>query len=93
MNKLLTGLRPLVAMQLRDKIDVNAAKNKKQFLRILFINLLKFLVVTGCAFLVFYLCVTFIFTTDETPKVLILVLSISLLLSLITYNENRKICP
>ena len=88
MNKLLTGLRPLVAMQLRDKIDVNAAKNKKQFLRILFINLLKFLVVTGCAFLVFYLCVTFIFTTDETPKVLILVLSISLLLSLITCTSE-----
>ena len=88
MNKLLTGLRPLVAMQLRDKIDVNVAKNKKQFLRILFLNLLKFLIVTGGAFLVFFLCVTFIFTTDETPKVLILVLAISLLLSLISCTSE-----
>ena len=88
MNKLLTGLRPLVAMQLRDKIDINVTKNKKQFLRVLFLNLLKFLIVTASAFLVFSLCVTFIFTTDETPKVLILVLAISLLLSLISCTSE-----
>lgn len=78
------GLKTLVAMQLKDKVDLSATKDKKQLFRILFIGLLKFLLVTVLAYSLLSLCVEYIFTQDETPKVLILVLGFSLILSIIS---------
>lgn len=78
------GLKSLVLMQLKDKIDFSIVNEKKQLLRLLLLSLLKFILITAAVFVILYLCVQFIFTQDETPQVLILVLSFMLILSTIS---------
>ncbi len=78
------SLKSLVLMQLKDKIDFTITKDKKQLLRLIILELVKFIVITALVFLILYLCVQFIFTHDETPQVLILVLMLTLVLSTIS---------
>ena len=95
MNKLKT----LVLMQLKDKLNVK--NGKKETLRILFIELLKIIIVTVIAYLIFYLLTTLVFSFDETPKLLVLVTSFSMILSIIVatiglmkslyFSEDNKV--
>lgn len=78
------SLKSLVLMQLKDKIDFTITKDRKQLLRLLALSLIKFIAITAIVFLILYLCVQFIFTHDETPQVLILVLAFMLILSTIS---------
>lgn len=97
----MNGLKSLVFMQLKDKVDFTIAKNIKQLLRLLLFSVLKFVAITAIVFFILYLCVLFVFTHDETPQVLILVLTVSLLLSLVSctvqlmknlyFSEDNKV--
>lgn len=82
-------LKTLVAMQLKDKIDLSFLKNKKTILRNTIIFLLKFILITAVAYIILSLCVKFgIFLTSESPRVMILVLTFSLALSLIACTSE-----
>ncbi len=77
-------LRTLIAMQLRDKIDLSWLKNKKKTLRQIIISLIKFVALTLITFALLYICNTVqLFSFDEAPTIVILVLTISLGLSLV----------
>lgn len=78
-------LKSLVAMQLRDKVDLSFIKDKKEALRTIVFSLLKFIVVTAVVYIILYLCnLVGIFSYDESPNVVTLILTISLSLSLIS---------
>lgn len=78
-------LKTLVAMQLKDKIDLSWLKNKKTILRNTILFLLKFIIIVAVTFLILSLCVKFgIFYASESPRVMILVLTFSLALSVIS---------
>ena len=78
-------LKSLVAMQLRDKVDLSFIKDKKEALRTIVFSLLKFIVVTAVVYIILYLCnLIGIFSYDESPNVVTLILTISLSLSLIS---------
>lgn len=96
----MNGLMSLVLMQLKDKIDFTVTKDKKQLLRLLLLSFVKIAVITFVIYLILSICVTFVFTHDETPQVLIIVLAVCLILSLISctgqlmknlyYSEDNK---
>ncbi len=75
-------LKTLVLMQLRDKIGAKAV-TKKEHLRTYFFELLKFIIVTAIAFGVFFILTKFVFSFDETPRLLVLVTSFSMILSIL----------
>ena len=78
-------LRTLVLMQLKNKLDVNFAKNKKELFRSLFLTLLKFIIVTAVIYVILYLSSYIsLFYNSDFPRVIVVVLTISLLLSLIS---------
>lgn len=78
-------LKTLVLMQLKNKLDINVFKHKKDFLRSLLFVALKFIVVTGVIFFILYLS-SFIglFYNSDFPKVMVIVLTLTLILSLIS---------
>ena len=95
-------LKSLVAMQLRDKVDLSWLKNKKEAIRTIIFSLLKFIVVTAIVYILLNLCnVLGIFSFDESPSVVTLILTISLTLSLISctlelmknlyFSEDNKV--
>lgn len=95
-------LKSLVAMQLRDKVDLSFIKDKKEALRTIVFSLLKFIVVTAVVYIILYLCnLIGIFSYDESPNVVTLILTISLSLSLISctvelmktlyFSEDNKV--
>ena len=77
------NLKTLILMQIRDKIDLPS--NRKELLRLLFINIIKFLVVAVIVYLIFYL-LTFagIFTYDETVDLLVIVVTVTMILSILS---------
>lgn len=78
-------LKTLVVMQLRDKIDLGWIKNKKEALRKVILSLVKFLVITTIIYIILSLCNRFgIFLYDESPRIMVLVLTISLALSFVS---------
>lgn len=95
-------LKSLVAMQLRDKVDLSFIKDKKEAIRTIVLSLLKFVLITAVVYIILYLCnVVGIFSYDESPNVVTLILTISLSLSLISctvelmktlyYSEDNKV--
>ena len=86
------NLKTLVLMQIRDKIDFsnNTTKGK---LRLILFELLKFIAVTAISFGILLLLTKFVFTYDETPKILVLVITISMALSIIfvTYSLMKSL--
>lgn len=78
-------LKTLVLMQLKNKLDVNFAKNKKELFRSLFLTLLKFVVVTAVIYIILYLSSYIsLFYNSDFPRVIVIVLTLSLVLSLIS---------
>ena len=78
-------LKTLVVMQLRDKIDLGWIKNKKEALRKVILSLVKFLVITTIIYIILSLCNRFgIFLYDESPRIMVLVLTISLALTIVS---------
>lgn len=77
------NLKTLILMQIRDKIDLPS--NRKELLRLLFINIIKFLVVAVIVYLIFYL-LTFagVFTYDETVDLLVIVVTATMILSILS---------
>lgn len=95
-------LKTLIAMQLRDKIDLSWIKEKKKALRKIIFTILKFVILTAITFLLLYICnMVQIFSFDEAPTIVVLVLTISLGLSLISctvelmknlyFSEDNKV--
>ncbi len=80
-NKLLT----LVLMQIKNKLDLNVIKNTKELLRTLLFGILKLGLITGIIYFVLYLS-SFIglFYNSDFPRVVVVVLTISIVLSLIS---------
>jgi hypothetical protein len=97
-NKLLT----LVLMQLKNKLDLNVKNNKKQLLRTALLSVLKFVLITGIVYLLLYLSSYFgLFYDSDFSRVMVIVLTLSLLLSLISctielmknlyFSEDNKV--
>lgn len=95
-------LKSLVAMQLRDKVDLSFIKDKKEAIRTIVFSILKFAIITAIVYVILYLCnVVGIFSYDESPNVVTLILTISLSLSLISctielmktlyFSEDNKV--
>ena len=81
-------LLPLVMMQLRDKIDFSLSNKKALFREIAFI-LIKFIIVAAITFVLLYLLQFFgVFYYSEAARIMILVLTFSLALSLITCTKD-----
>lgn len=77
-------LKSLIALQLRDKVDLSWIKNKQKVLRNLIFFFLKFGGITFIVYILLLLSNRFgLFSYDESPSVVILVIFISLILSLI----------
>jgi len=78
-------LKTLVALQLRDKVDMILFKDSKKAFRQLIFALVKFFVVTAITYILLLLGNRYgLFSYDESPIIVILVLSLSLTLSLIS---------
>lgn len=78
-------IKTLVLLQLKDKIDFSNFTNKKTRIRSIVFAILKFALITAIAFvLMFFSCleIIHIFTPYESPRALILVMTVLLLLSL-----------
>ena len=76
-------LKTLIAMQLRDKIDLSWIKEKKKALRKIIFTILKFIILTAVTFLLLYICnMVQIFSFDEAPTIVVLVMTISLKLGI-----------
>lgn len=85
MNK----LRTLVAMQLKDKVNIDLLSNKKELLRTILFMVLKFVIVAGVTYGILFLCQYLgIFYYSESTRVMILVITFSLLLSLISCTKD-----
>lgn len=95
-------LKTLVAMQLKDKIDLSFVKDKKQLLRTIIFSLLKFIIIVVVAFVVLQLAGFFgLFFNSEFPQIMILIITLSLLLSLVActielmknlyFSEDNKV--
>ncbi|MCF0117217.1 MAG: hypothetical protein HUJ61_04110, partial [Bacilli bacterium] len=80
----MNGLLTLVRMQLKDKLDIKLKDQTKQFLRLVLLDIIKFIVVLAVSFLVYWICLKFVFTYDELPRLIILVLTTSLVLATIS---------
>ena len=77
-------LKTLIALQLRDKVDMSWIKDKKKALRQIIISLVKFIIITTVIYILLLMSNRFgLFSFDEAPIIVILVLTISLILSLI----------
>ena len=82
-------LRTLVAMQLKDKVNIDLLQNKKELLRSILFIALKFIIVAGITYGVLYLCQYLgVFYYSESTRVMILVITFSLLLSLISCTKD-----
>lgn len=80
----MTKLKTLIAMQLRDKLDLSFVSDKKQLLRTVIFTVLKFVIVVVIASVILSLSSTFgLFFNSEFPRIMILILTFSLFLSLI----------
>ena len=78
-------LRTLVAMQLRDKVDLSWIHKTSSAIRNILFSLSKLTIVTALVYIILYLCNYLgIFTFDESPLIVVLVLTVSLSLSLIS---------
>lgn len=78
-------LKTLVAMQLRDKVDLSWVKDKKKALRRVLFILIKFAIIAAATFVLLYLGNRVsLFTYNRATTIVVIVLTISLLLSLIT---------
>lgn len=78
-------LRTLVAMQLRDKVDLSWIHKTSSAIRNILFSLSKLIIVTALVYIILYLCNYLgIFTFDESPLIVVLVLTVSLSLSLIS---------
>ncbi len=95
-------LKSLVAMQLRDKVDLSFIKNKKEALRTIIFSTIKFIAITALVYIILYLCnIVGIFSYDESPRVVTLILTVSLGLSLLSctlelmknlyFSEDNKV--
>lgn len=83
------NLMTLVVMQLRNKIDFSWAKTKMNIFRTLLFGFLKFAIITAITYVVLYLCQTIgIFYYSESPRIMILVVTFSLILSLISCTKD-----
>ncbi|MBQ6817647.1 MAG: hypothetical protein IJO27_04370, partial [Bacilli bacterium] len=82
-------LMTLVVMQLRNKIDFSWAKTKMNIFRTLLFGFLKFAIITAITYVVLYLCQTIgIFYYSESPRIMIFVVTFSLILSLISCTKD-----
>lgn len=83
------NLKTLVMMQLRNKIDFSWAKTKMNIFRTLLFGFLKFAIITAITYVVLYLCqIIGIFYYSESPRIMILVVTFSLILSLISCTKD-----
>lgn len=98
----MSKLKILVAMQLRDMVDLSWVKSGKKTLRVIILSLLKFIVIAGISYaLLFVLQKVGVFFYSESPKVMILLLSIILILSILSctnalmknlyFSEDNKV--
>ena len=79
----------LVIMQLKDKLNVSVLKDFKELARLVLFMALKFLVVTIVTFfLLFFSQKLGLFYYSESSRIMILVMTISLLLSLISCTKD-----
>ena len=82
-------LKTLVMMQLRNKIDFSWANSKMNIFRTILFGFLKFAIITAITYVILYLCQYIgIFYYSESPRIMILVVTFSLLLSLITCTKD-----
>lgn len=78
-------LGTLVAMQLRDKVDLSWIRKKGSAIRNIIFSLLKLAILTAVVYLLLYFSNYLgIFSYDESPIIVVLVLTVSLGLSLIS---------
>lgn len=81
-------LLPLVMMQLRDKIDLTLSDKKSLFREIIF-TVIKFVIVAAITYVLLFLLQTLgVFYYSEAARIMILVLTFSLALSLITCTKD-----
>ena len=74
----------LVVMQLKDKLELSKLKNKKELLRTILFIAVKFIIITVITAILLKLCQSVgIFYYSESNRIMILVLTASLTLSLI----------
>ena len=79
----------LVIMQLKDKLNISVFKNFKELARLILFMLLKFLIVTFVTyFLLFFGQKIGLFYYSESSRIMILVMTISLVLSLISCTKD-----
>lgn len=79
----------LVIMQLKDKLNISVFKNFKELARLVLFTVLKFLVVTIVTyFLLFFGQKIGLFYYSESSRIMILVMTISLVLSLISCTKD-----
>ena len=79
----------LVIMQLKDKLNVSVLKDFKELARFVLFMFLKFLVVTLVTFFLLFLSQKLgLFYYSESSRIMILVMTISLLLSLISCTKD-----
>ena len=77
-------LKTLVAIQLRDKLDLSFLSNKKETFRTLLFGLLKFIAVAAICFVILFLFKQYVFKETDIPKIIILVFSFILVLMVIS---------
>ncbi len=77
-------LKPLVMMQLKDKIDFSFARTKKTLIRKIIFTILRFAVVLLATWVVSMLLDLFVFDASDFPNVLTLVLTFLFAASLLT---------
>lgn len=77
-------LKSLIGLQIRDKIDLSYLKDKKQTLRMIIFNLLKFLIVVLVSFGLLFLSHLFILMGSDLIRVVVLIVTFLIILQLIT---------
>ena len=79
-------LLTLVMMQLKDKIDLSFAKDKRQLLNKIVFSVLKFLIISGVSFGIVFICYRLlgVFYWTNIPAVMLVVVTLLLVLSIIS---------
>lgn len=83
------NLKTLVMMQLKNKIDFSWANSKMNIFRTFIFGFIKFAIITAITYLVLFLCQKIgIFFYSESPRIMILVVTFSLVLSLVSCTKD-----
>ena len=83
------NLKTLVMMQLKNKIDFSWANTKMNIFRKILFGFIKFAIITAITYIVLLLCQNIgIFYYSESPRIMILIVTFSLVLSLVSCTKD-----